>query len=74
MSGSEWLSSTHAASYLGVHVQTLKKWARAGRIPYRQYGGDRGHWRFRRADLDRFIRASEHGAAAVEAFPEGADG
>lgn len=50
-----YLAPAPAADYIGVHVQTLKRWAREGRI-----GGFRtpgGHWKFAKADLDAFLAA-----------------
>lgn len=52
----EWLDSRHAAQYLGVHRDTLRKLAAERTIPSEQDG--RGcKLYFRRSDLDRW-RAS----------------
>lgn len=47
------MSPEDAAAFLGVHPHTLKKWARAGKVPcWRTPGG----WlRFRRADLEALL-------------------
>jgi excisionase family DNA binding protein len=48
-------SPTAAAQYLGVHLSTLKRWAREGRVAgFRTPGG---HWKFSKADLDAFLAA-----------------
>jgi excisionase family DNA binding protein len=49
-----WLTTADAASYLSVHVETLRNWARKGIIPAAKLG-NRGGFRFRREDLDRFL-------------------
>lgn len=55
------LSPTDAAHLLGVHEDTLKRWAREGKVgAFRTPGG---WWRFRRADLDRLVAA---GVSPVE--------
>ena len=38
-----------AAAYLGVHPETVRLWARKGRIPRVKVGR---WWRFRKADLE----------------------
>jgi excisionase family DNA binding protein len=53
---SEWVRSPEAAKYLGVHVETLRRWAREGAIPAAKLG-NRGGFRFKREDLDRFLEA-----------------
>ena len=53
---SEWLRTPDAARYLGVHVETIRRWAREGVIPAAKLG-NRGGFRFRREDLDRFLEA-----------------
>lgn len=42
-----------AAEYLGVHVDTLRAWAAAGKIRATRTGGDR--WRFTQDALDNFV-------------------
>jgi excisionase family DNA binding protein len=46
---SDTLSPSEAALLAGVHEDTLKRWARTGRIPAIKTPG--GWWRFRRADV-----------------------
>ena len=61
----EWLRTPEAAKYLGVHIETMRRWAREGVIPAAKLG-NRGGFRFRRDDLDRFLdvrRDCWHGAA-----------
>jgi excisionase family DNA binding protein len=49
-----WIRTPEAARYLGVHVETIRRWAREGAIPAAKLG-NRGGFRFRREDLDRFL-------------------
>jgi excisionase family DNA binding protein len=51
---SEWVRTPDAAQYLGVHVETVRRWAREGVIPAAKLG-NRGGFRFKREDLDRFL-------------------
>ena len=49
-----WLRTPEAARYLGVHVETVRNWARKGVIPAAKLG-NRGGFRFRREELDRSL-------------------
>lgn len=55
------LSPTAAAERLGVHVDTIKRWARAGKIPAWRTPG--GWWRFSPADLDDVFTGTDGEAA-----------
>ena len=46
------LSTRTAADLLGVHVVTLRGWAREGRVPCVRIGG---RWKFRVSDLKEWI-------------------
>jgi len=48
-----------AARVLGIHPRTLRSWSEQGHIPYLQTPG--GHRRFRKVDLESFLRTIEHG-------------
>ena len=62
MSGDEgWLSAREAAALLGLHVNTLKRWAAIGSAPPHYRLGDRGDLRFRRADLMAWLEARRVG-------------
>ena len=56
MQDKTWLTTTEAAGYLGVHVETLRNWARKGTIPAAKLG-NRGGFRFKREELDRFLES-----------------
>ena len=49
-----WFTSQEAAEYLQVHQETVRNWARKDIIPAAKLG-NRGGFRFRREDLDRFL-------------------
>ena len=49
------IGSCDAAKLLGnIHVKTLQRYARHGRIPGYQIGG---HWYFRASELDSWLRS-----------------
>lgn len=50
------LTSQQAAEYVGVHVDTLKRWAADGKV--RAFRTPGGWWRFSQADLDDFLNPS----------------
>jgi excisionase family DNA binding protein len=56
MDDKSWLTTADAARYLGVHVETLRNWARKGVIPAAKLG-NRGGFRFTRQDLDRYLES-----------------
>ena len=55
-SGSDWLTLGHAAKYLGVAPNTVRKWSDQGRLATLITPG--GHRRYREQDLEAFIRSS----------------
>jgi excisionase family DNA binding protein len=64
---SEWLRTPEAAKYLGVHIETVRRWAREGVIPAAKLG-NRGGFRFKREDLDRFLeRLVQKGRTSMRA-------
>lgn len=56
------LSPSAAAEIVGVHEDTLKRWAAAGKVPAFRTPG--GWWRFRRSDLLAFVEGSAASGAA----------
>ena len=62
--GGDWLRLSEAARALGASLNTVRRWSDSGQLAsYRSPGG---HRRFRRTDVDKFIRgaATEHHDAA----------
>lgn len=49
----EWLTISEAAEIVGVHVDTLRRWDAAGRIPAART--PTGHRRFRRSDVEALL-------------------
>ena len=47
-----------AARYLGVHTNTLRRWAEDGKVPFVRIG-KRGDRRFRPADLDALLTPTD---------------
>jgi excisionase family DNA binding protein len=60
------LSAQEAASLLGIHVNTLRRWAREGRIPYYRIGR---RIAFRVSDLNRWLVTSCYAGDAVLTAP-----
>jgi excisionase family DNA binding protein len=65
MSEMIWLRTPEAAKYLGVHEETVRRWAREGAIPSVKLG-NRGGFRFRREDLDRFVEQRRTDSTGTE--------
>lgn len=60
------LSPADVAEKLGTHEDTIKRWAKAGKIRALKTPG--GWWRFSQADVDAFIAAnSQHGEPLANA-------
>lgn len=60
---SEILHPGDAARYLGISVETLRRYSDEGQIACRRYGS--GHRRYTLAELDRFIaETARHPAEA----------
>jgi excisionase family DNA binding protein len=57
---SAWMTTGEAAAYLRVHPETLRNWARKQAIPAAKLG-NRGGFRFKRDDLDRFLQDRARG-------------
>jgi len=51
-----WLSISAAAAYLGVHPNTLRRWANEGRIECVHLANVRRDRRFARQELDKFLK------------------
>ena len=55
------LDAKDVASYLRVHLFTVHKYAREGKIPAFKIGAD---WRFHRRSIEKWIREKEQGNSA----------
>ncbi|XZE20675.1 helix-turn-helix domain-containing protein [Pirellulaceae bacterium SH449] len=55
---SEYMHTAEAAEYLGVHHNTIRKWAARGDIPMHRNPVN-GYRLFKRQDLDKFLRSIE---------------
>ncbi len=60
----EWLSLSEVAEMIGVHPSTVRAWANDGRLPTHRTEG--GHRRFRRADIDLWMRSQEGQGVPVD--------
>jgi excisionase family DNA binding protein len=61
---SDTLSPAEAQALTGYHEDTLKRWARNGKLPAIKTPG--GWWRFRRSDLEALNESVIHGPAEPE--------
>ena len=50
----DFSSVSEALTQLGMHEETIRRWAREGAILAAKIG-NRGEFRFRREDLDKFL-------------------
>lgn len=55
---SDYVKTAEAAGILGVTRNTIRKWARQGKIPMRRNPAN-GYRLFKRSDLDTFLRKLE---------------
>ncbi len=55
-SGAQVLTGEEAASYLRLHVKTIYRLVKEGKVPGRKVGGN---WRFHRDELERWLREEE---------------
>ncbi len=60
----EWMSLSEVAKLIGVHPSTVRSWANNGKLPTHRTQG--GHRRFRRADIDLWMRSRNGGQAPVD--------
>jgi len=51
---SEFLKTAEAAEFLGVSQNTLRAWAKAGKIPVRRNPAN-SYRLFKKSDLDKFL-------------------
>jgi len=51
----DYLQTAEAAEYLGIHHNTLRKWAARGDIPMHRNPAN-GYRLFKRSDLDVFLK------------------
>ena len=59
------LTRTEAAEYLGVHPDTLFRWAHENKVAYIRFGnGEKAQMRFLKKDLESFVAGGR--IAAVE--------
>ena len=52
---SDYLHSADAAEYLGIHHNTIRKWAARGEIPMHR-NPENGYRLFKRTDLDNLLK------------------
>ena len=55
---SEYVKTAEASEILGVAQNTIRKWARQGKIPMRRNPAN-GYRLFKRKDLEKFLRRIE---------------
>lgn len=58
---SDWLTLSEAATLLGVHPSTLRRWSDEGRVPTVRTQG--GHRRFERAAVEQVLMGQDGSAA-----------
>ena len=69
MTGHTMVGITEAARILGVHPNTLRKWADADSVPHRRLPS--GYRRFAVAEMERFRERMERGPGIEEGSPLG---
>lgn len=69
MTAERWWTANEIADYLRVHVQTVRRWLRTGRLTAQSFGGKTGY-RVRDADLRAFLRTTGQHPDAAESEPD----
>lgn len=76
----EWVTAAQAAAMLGVHVDTIRRWERSGKLPPSERtptrsDGKPGRRRYRREDIVQLVaeRAERAAEIAVERVQRGGD-
>ena len=54
LSGKEIMTCDEVAEYLRVHVSSVRRWSRSGKLTAYKVGG-RGDWRYREKDVLAFL-------------------
>lgn len=62
-SGQQLMTLREVAGYLGLHVMTVYKLTREGRLPSAKVGGQ---WRFKRDVLDEWLEAQMRKRAPIK--------
>ncbi len=60
---SKVMTAEEVAEWLGMHPETIRRAARAGRIPARKFGGE---WRFKLHDVERAVFGDDSGEGEDE--------
>jgi excisionase family DNA binding protein len=60
------MTPKEVAQYLRVHVRTIYRLAKSGRIPSRKIGGS---WRFRKEQLDLWLSETKYSASPGKEAP-----
>jgi excisionase family DNA binding protein len=66
---SEYLHTSEAAEYLGVHHNTIRNWAARGDIPMHRNPAN-GYRLFKRSDLDKFQKMVAKPATTTQKKPK----
>lgn len=67
---SQWLGLSDVAKMLGVHPSTVRSWADQGRLPVHRTHG--GHRRFRREDVDLWLRSQKETVIPIDLMVQSA--
>ena len=67
---SQWLGLSDVATMLGVHPSTVRSWADQGRLPVHRTHG--GHRRFRREDVDLWLRSQKETVIPIDLMVQSA--
>lgn len=65
---SEYLQTKEAAEYLGIHHNTIRKWAARGEIKMHRNPAN-GYRLFKRSDLDKFLKKAATPVKATSKQP-----
>ncbi len=63
----EWITTGEAANLLHVgSINTVKRWAREGKLHYRQPGGEHGRMQIERASVEKLLHSTDSELLSIQ--------
>ena len=70
----EWITTGEAARVLNVgSINTVKRWAREGKLHYRQPGGEHGRMQIERASVEKLLHSTDSELLSIQRSEQALD-